>query len=101
MIKSQSISFNKESIKFTKPFYVALCVLEISEEVMYETYYDKKQPYSGEDFLALFYIGTVSFILSIKPIFDFGDLDPSHQLISEDNEKAVAKKKLEAVPQSD
>ena len=37
-------SFNKESIKFTKPIYVGSSVLELSKLLMYEWYYDKMQP---------------------------------------------------------
>ena len=37
-------SFNKESIKFTKPVYVGFSVLELSKLSMYDWYYDKMQP---------------------------------------------------------
>ena len=46
-------SFSKESIKFTKPIYVGFSVLELSKLLMYEWYYDKMQPYFGEDKLEL------------------------------------------------
>ena len=46
-------TFNKETIKFTKPIYVGFCVLELSKLLMYEWYYDKMQPYVGEDNLEL------------------------------------------------
>ena len=81
-------SFNKETIKFTKPIYVGFSVLELSKLLMYEWYYDKMQPYFGEDNLELHYLDTDSFIFSFKPIksliedlkhfkedFDFSDLD--------------------------
>ena len=42
-------SFNKETIKFTKPIYVGFCVLELSKPLEYEWFYDKMQPYFGED----------------------------------------------------
>ena len=61
-------SFNKESNKFTKPIYVGFSVLELSELLMYEWYYDKMQPYFGEDNLELLYLVTDSFIFSFKPI---------------------------------
>ena len=48
-------SSNKESIKFTKPIYVGFSVLELSKLLMYEWYYDKMQPYFGEDKLELHY----------------------------------------------
>ena len=66
------------------------------------------QPYFGEDSLELHYLNTESFIFSFKPnkslikdlkhfkdILDFGDLDPSYELYSEDNKKVIGKLKLE------
>ena len=107
-------SFNKESITFTKPIYVGFSVLELSKHLMYEWYYDKMQPYFGEDSLELHYLDTDSFIFSFKPIksliedlkyfkedFDFSDLDPSHELYSKDNKKVVVKMKLETSPELD
>ena len=62
------------------------------------------QPYFGEDSLELHFIGNDSFIFSFKPIkavvedlkhfeevFDFSDLDPSHELFSEHNKKSFEK----------
>ena len=101
-------SFNKESIKITKPIYVGFSVLELSKLLMYERYYNKMQPYFGEDNLELHYLDTDSFIFSFKPIksliedlkyfkedFNFSDLDPSHELYSEANKKVISKMKLE------
>ena len=61
--------------------------------------------------MELHYLDTVSFIISFKPNknliedlkyfqenFDFSDLDPSHELYSEDNEKVIGKMKLETLP---
>ena len=72
------------------------------------------QPYFGEDNLELHYLDTDAFIFSFKPIkslnedlkhfkedFDFSDLDPSHELYSEDNKKVVGKMKLETAPELD
>ena len=107
-------SFNKESIKFTKPIYVGFSVLELSKLLMYEWFYVKMQPYYGEDNLELHYLDTDSFIFSFKPIksliedlkyfkecFDFSDLDPSHELYSKDNKKVKVKMKLETSPELD
>ena len=107
-------SFNKETIKFTKPIYIGFCVLELSKLLMYEWYYDKMQPFFGEDNLELHYLDTDSFIFSFKPIkslieglkhfkedFDFSDLDPSHELYSKDNKKVIGKMKLETSPELD
>ena len=107
-------SFNKETIKFTKPIYIGFCVLELSKLLMYEWYYDKMQPYFGEDNLELHYLDTDSFIFSFKPIksliedlkhfkddFDFSDLDPTRELYSNENEKVIGKMKLETAPELD
>ena len=53
--KCNLYSFNKESIKFTKPIYVGFCVLELSKLLMNEWYYNKMQSYFGEDNLELHY----------------------------------------------
>ena len=107
-------SFNKETIKFTKPVYVGFCVLELSKLLMYEWFYDKMQPNFGGDNLELHYLDTDSFTYSFKPIknliedlkhfkedFDFSDLDPSHELYSEANKKDIGKMKLETAPELD
>ena len=65
----------------------------------------------GRDNLELHYLGTDSFINSFQPIkgliedlkhfqevFDFSDLDQSHELISEVNKKDIGKMKLETAP---
>ena len=107
-------SFNKESIKFTKFIYVGFSVLELSKLLMYEWFYDKKQPYFGKGILKLHYLDTDSFLFSLKPIdsliedlkyfkedFDFSDLDPSHELYSKNNKKVIRKLKLETAPEVD
>ena len=42
-------SFNKESFKFSKPIYLGFSVLDLSKRLLYECYYDKMQPFFGED----------------------------------------------------
>ena len=72
------------------------------------------QPYFGEDTLELHYLDTDSFIFSFKPIksliedlklfkddLDFSDLDPSHELYSNENKKVIGKMKLETLPELD
>ena len=61
-------SFNKETIKYTKPIYVGFCVLELSKLLMYEWCYDKMQTYFGVDNFELRYLDNDSFIFSFKPI---------------------------------
>ena len=79
-------------------------MFELSKLLMYEWYYDKMQPYFGEDNLELHYLDTDSFIFSLKPIkslfedskcfkedFDFSDLDQSHKPYSENKKTLLAK----------
>ena len=47
-----------------EPNYSGMAVLELSKLHMYETYYDKLQPYFGQKNLHLHYMDTDSFILS-------------------------------------
>ena len=42
--KFNLFSFNKETIKFTKPIYVGFCVIKLSKLLVYEWCYDKMQP---------------------------------------------------------
>ena len=61
---------------------------------MYETYYDKLQPYFGQKNNQLQYIDTDAFVLSVKTndiirdlknlenFFDFSNLNKNHELIS-------------------
>ena len=112
--KFNTDSFNKESIHVTKPIFVGFCVFELSKLLMYDWFYDQMQPYFGEDNVELQYLDTDSFIFSFKPAkglnehikhfekdFDFSDLDPSHELYSEENKKVIGKTKLETAPEID
>ena len=86
-----------------KAIYVAFAILELSKLHMYEIYYDKIQPYFGQDNLQLHYIDTDGMILSMKTkdiakdlknleeIFDFSNLAENHELYSEKNKKVVGK----------
>ena len=89
-------------------------MLEVSKLLMYEWYNDKLQPYFGQYNLKLHYPDNDSFIFSFKPSktlikdlkyfkedFDFSDLDPSHELYSEDNKNVISKMKLETLPELD
>ena len=74
---------------------------------MYETYYDKLQPYFGDKNLQLQYMDTDTFIISanthdiirdlksLEDIFDFSNLDKNDELFSNENKKIIGKFKLE------
>ena len=77
-----------------KPNYLGFAVIELSKILLYETYYDKLQPYFEQENLQLHYMDTDSFVLSmntgdiIKDLnhledpFDFSNLDENHELFS-------------------
>ena len=85
-----------------KPIYLVSAVLKLSKLHIYETYYDKLQPYSGQEKLQLQYLDTDSFILSVRTKdivkdlknledkFDFSNL-VSHELFSNKNKKIIGK----------
>ena len=90
-----------------KPTYVGSAILKLGKLHMYETYYDKLQPYFGQEKIQLHYMDTDSFILSLntkdlikdlknlEDIFDFSNLNKNHEVFSNKNEKVIGKFKLE------
>ena len=90
-----------------KAIFVGFAILELSKLHMYETYYDTLQPYFGQENLQLQYIDTDGVILSMKTeniikdlknledIFDFSNLDESHELFSNKNKNVIGKFKIE------
>ena len=70
-----------------KPIYLGFSVLELSELLMYENFYDKLQPYFGEKNLQLHYMDTDSFgpsvhtkdiikdLKNLEDLFDFSNLN--------------------------
>ena len=102
-----SYVFRKNEVLMDKPIYLGFGVLELSKLHMYETYYDKLQPYFGEKNLYLHYMNTDSFILSVntkdiikdlknlEDIFNFSNLDENHELFSNKNKKVIGKFKIE------
>ena len=102
-----SYTFKKNEVLMDKPIYLGFTVLELSKLLMYETYYDKLQPYFGEENIQLHYIDTDAFVLSLntkniikdlkslEDIFDFSNLDKNHELYTNKNEKVISKFKIE------
>ena len=102
-----SYTFKQNEILMDKPIYLGFSVLELSKLHMYETYYDKLQPYFGEKNIQLHYIDTDSFVVSLntqnilqdlhnlKDLFDFSNLNEDHVLFSNVNKKVVGKFKIE------
>ena len=102
-----SYVFRKNEVLMDKPKYLGFAVLELSKLHMYETYYDKLQPYFGQKNIQLYNMDTDSFILSVstkdiikdlknlEDIFDLGNLDENHELFSNKNKKVIGKFKIE------
>ena len=79
--------------------YVGFAILELSKLHLYETYYDKIQPYFGQENLQLHYVDTYTdgTILSMKKPnnindlenlegrFDFSNRDENHDIFSNKN----------------
>ena len=102
-----SYTFKQNEVLMEKPIYLGFSVLELSKLLMYETYYDKLQPYFGQENIQLHYMDTDSFILSVntkdiikdlknlEDIFDFSNLDKTHELFSNKNKKVIGRFKIE------
>ena len=96
-----SYTYRQNEVLMDKPNYLGFAILEFSNLLMYETYYDKLQPYFGQKSLQLQYMDTDSFVLSVKTkdiikdpktlgdIFDFSNLDTKHELYSNKNKKLI------------
>ena len=101
-----SYTFKQNEVKTDKSVYLGFSVLELSKFLMYETYYDKLQPYIGE-ISKLQYMDCDSFILSfetqniirdlksLEDLFDFSNLNESNELFSNKIKKVVGKFKSE------
>ena len=102
-----SYTFKQNEVLMDKPIYLGFTVLELSKLLMYETYYDKLQPYFRQENIQLHYMDTDSFILSVntkdiikdlknlEDIFDFSNLDKNHELFSNKNKKVIGKFEIE------
>ena len=49
-----------------KPIYLGFAVLDLSKLLMYETYYDKLQPYFGQENVQLQYMNADCFVFSMN-----------------------------------
>ena len=102
-----SYTIKQNEVLMDKPIYLGFSVLELSKLLMYETYYDKLQPYFGQENIQLHYMDTDSFVLSVntkdnikdlknlEDIFDLSNSDENHELFSNKKKKVVGKFKIE------
>ena len=94
-----SYTFKRKEVFMDKPIYVGCAIKKLSKLHMYETYYDKLQPYFKREKVQCHYIDTDAFILSLNTkniiddlknlevIFDFSNLDENHELFSKKKQK--------------
>ena len=102
-----SYTFKENEGLMDKPIYLGFSVLELRELLMYDTFYDKLEPYFGQESIQLHYMDTDSFVLSVntkdiiknlknsEDIFDIINLDKNHELFSKKKQKIIAKFKIE------
>ena len=88
--------------------YLGFAVLELSKLHMYETYYDKLQPYFGQENIQLHFIDTDAFVISVNTedniidlkklgdIFNFSNLEENHEFFGNKNKNVIGKIKIEA-----
>ena len=94
-------------VRMDKPMYLGFAVLELGKLHMDETYYDKVQPFFGQEDIQLHYIDTNAFAVSmntkdnirdlknLEDIFHFRNLNKDHELFSIKNKKIFGKFKIE------
>ena len=102
-----SYTIKQNEVLMDKPIYLGFTVLELSNLLMYETYFDKLQPYFGKGNIQLHYMDTDSFVLGVNTkdiikdlknleyIFDFSNLDKNHELFINKNKKVIGFFKIE------
>ena len=61
-----SYTFKQNEVLMDKPIYLGLTVLELNKLLMYETYYDKLQPYFEKENIQLHYMDTDKFRIKCK-----------------------------------
>ena len=96
-----SYTFKQSRVFKDKLIYVGCAVLKLLKLHLYETYYDKLQPYFGQENIHYHYIDTDAFVLSLntkniikdlknlEDFLDFSHLIENHELISDEKEKVI------------
>ena len=98
-----SYTFKQNEVFMEKLIYLGFSVLELSSLLVYETYYDKSQPYFRQENIQLQYMDTDSFVLGVnakdiiedltnlEDLFDFSNLN---ELFSNKTKKCLVNLKL-------
>ena len=61
-----SYTLKQNEVLMDKPIYLGFSVLQLSKVLMYEIYYDKLQPNSGQENIHLHYVDTDAFVLGLN-----------------------------------
>ena len=87
-------TFKQNELLIDDPIYLGFSVLELSNLLLYETYYDKLKPYFGQENIQLNYMDTDTLVLSVnskdiiedlkilEDIFDSSNSDENNELFS-------------------
>ena len=98
-----SYIIRQNEVLMDKPIYFCFAILELSKLHMYETCYDKLQPYFGKENMQIHCIDTGVFVPSVNTkdiikdlknlegIFDFDNIDENQILFSNKNKKVSGK----------
>ena len=76
-----SYTIKQNEVLIDTPICLGFSVLELRKSLMYETFYDKLQPYSGQENLHFHYMDTESFVLSINTIYFLKKLEKFRRYI--------------------
>ena len=102
-----SYTFEQNEVLMDKPIHLSFGVLELSELLMYENYYDNLQPYFKQENIQLPCMDIDRFVLSVntkdfikdlkslEDLFDFSNLNENHEIFSNKNKKVIGKFKTE------
>ena len=89
-----SYTFKQNEVLMDKPIYLVFTILELNELHLYETYYDKLQPYFGEKIIEVNYMDIDSFVVGmntkdisknlkiLEDLFDTNNLNKDHESVS-------------------
>jgi len=102
-----AVHMKRASLKYDKPIYVGMSILDISKNLMYQFHYEHMKP-KYNDKLKLLFTDTDSLMYEIKTedlykdmksdleLYDTSDYPKEHQLHSNKNKKVIGKMKDEA-----
>ena len=104
-----SFTLKQNEVLINQPIHFGFSVLDLSRLLMYETYYDRFQPYFEEENPHLHYMHTDKVIISVitkniigdlknhDDLFDFSNLKKDHEILTNKIKKRLGEFKLETL----